>query len=279
MKKFILIIFLIFITENFLFSKNFVFVDYYPNIDPIKKFENKFVHNMNKYSNEYEFICIKNKNIFKSSYEILDAIQSNLIQFAILPAYIVNNRFNMVLKDLYSFNYIDPESIIIPLREKLMNYGLFLLDVFFAGKYSIYSKLKLNKKENLNKVSFGYIVNTKEIENFFNQKFKTTVFINMIEDIPRLVKSDIINTVLLTPIQFYRSNLLNQSFHYQNRMKFLSEYYIILVNNSFWDNIKFDEKSIIWNFISTNKENFKINFSKYYVYIENEIFKKINSSY
>ncbi len=256
--------------SQILFAKDFYYVGFYPEISPIEKFVNNFVNYFNKVNSKSELIKIKENDFFKNPIEILDACQSNILQLIIVPGYVVNNRYSNKFDELYIGNK-NVNFLMIPFREKLINYGLFLLDLFYAGNYQVYSNLRVDKKKFYKKIVFGIPFSSFRIKKIF-KNYQGVIYIEKKEDFLRLLSANIINSVILTPYQFYTMNL---NLKYEFRAKIFSEYFFILVNNAFWTGLDFNQKSILWSYITNYHEKFRIDFTKFNVLIENSIFKKL----
>ncbi len=262
MKVNILIILFFFIFNLKLIATDYYYIDYFPNIEPIKTFCDNFKKRIN--SKKINFFIIKDKNIFKSSKEILNAVQSNIIQLAILPAWTINANLQGVLKNI---NYEDYNTILfnlsIPYRERLRDYGLFLLDVYYMGKYAIYSNFRIDKKDN--NLILGSLFKIK------SNKFKRILLIDDTVNVKGLLKSEIINSALLTPIQYYYFNLNNSTISYKNKINNIYSYIVIVVNNVFWNNLNFNYKSLLWSFIYNYRKKFQKDITKLNIYIKNQI--------
>ena len=265
-----IIFFLTFFCFNLL-AKDYYFIGYFPDIPPVKKFSIDLTNYLNSLNNKKIYLNVK-KGIFQNSKELLDAVQSNIIQIAIIPAYVINNELNNSLK---SINFIKPDTLndsyLIPFRQALQNYGLFLLDAYFSGNYSIFSRYKLNKKKNFKKIVLGELFNVSKFKKLF---FKTLI-IDETSDVKGLIKSDIINSVLLTPLQFSYFNLLNTNLQFKNQINGIYDYQIIVANSVFWSNLNFSDKSVVWSYITNYYKIFQSNFSRYNIYIENQISQKL----
>jgi len=268
MKKSFFVLFFIFLPVLCI-GKDYIFIDYSPDIPPVKKFITNFAKYLNSIDKDHEFKPIRKYNIFKNPSEILDGLQANIIQLAIIPAYVVNNRFNDILSLLYAIDKkIDPDDVMIPIREQLMNYGIFLLDIFYGGNYNIFSKVRLRNTKN---IVLGTLFSSKRIKNFF-KNYSAVITIDSLNEVPQFIKKNIINGVLLSATQFYlMENVKTLSLPYRKRLKNLNFYFLIVANNSFWDGLSFNVKSILWSYITNNHNDFNIDFSRYKIFIENKI--------
>jgi len=267
MKKFFLI-FIFFFSGNLLISANYYFLDFYPDVSPVNKFASELVSYINSVDNSSKFINIRDKNIFKSSSQILDALQSNVIQIAVIPAYTINNSLQNPLKDInYKSSNTIIEKLMIPYREKLRDYGLFLLDIFYFGRYSFFTTVKPSNS----KLLIGTLFPIK----FENKNIEKSLIIDETANVKGLIKSGILNALIITPIQFYNFKLTDSKIKYKTSIKNLYSYLIVVANETFWDSIDFNVKSVIWSYITNYHSTFQSNYSKLNVFIKNLLTKKL----
>ncbi len=263
--KIILFVF-IFFYASCLYATDYNYIDFYPDIDPVKNFANEFIIKMNKLN--INFINLRNKKVFNNSNEILKSLQSGIIQLAFVPAYSVNNNLNYPLSDIYFLKKRSlSDDLMIPFREKLMEYGVFLLDIYPLGVYSIYSKNKINN----DKTVLGAFIITKNL----NKRFSNIVIIDDSANVKNLIKKDILNAILTPDFFLYTNDLIEAGLSYKYKINNVNSYLMIIANGSFWKNLNYNQKSIIWSFIIDYKKKYIKNFLKFKIYIENLISQKL----
>ncbi len=267
MKKIKIIVFLFaFFFLPYLYATDYNYIDFYPNIDPVKDFVDSFVMKMNKLN--INFINLRDKKVFNNSNEILKALQSGTIQIALVPAYTINNNLNYPLSEIFFLKMKTiSDELMISFREKLMEYGIFLLDIYPLGAYSIYSKNKIKKDNTV----LGVFIKTK---NFF-KKFSNIVIIDDSANVKNLIKKDIINAIFTPDFFLYTNNLIDADLSYKYKLKDINSYLMIVANSSFWKNLDYNQKSIIWSFIINYEKKYIKNFLKFKIYIDNLISQKL----
>ncbi len=267
MKKIKIIIFLfVFFFLPYLYATDYNYIDFYPNIDPVKDFVDSFVMKMNKLN--INIINLRDKKVFNNSNEILKALQSGTIQIALVPAYTINNNLNYPLSEIFFLKMKTiSDELMISFREKLMEYGIFLLDIYPLGAYSIYSKNKIKKDNTV----LGVFIKTK---NFF-KKFSNIVIIDDSANVKNLIKKDIINAIFTPDFFLYTNNLIDADLSYKYKLKNINSYLMIVANSSFWKNLDYNQKSIIWSFIINYEKKYIKNFLKFKIYIDNLISQKL----
>ncbi|GEM_PF-4760223 len=252
-------------------------IDFYPNIKPI----NNYVSNLRdfivkKKKVDDKFLIIRDEKIFISSEQILDAVQNNIIQFAIVPIkdiikLDIKGDITKFIKTFYSMD-IPPDvdsGDFINFRLKLSEYNLFPIDVMQGGKYFLFSEIPNIGMGGNSKVNLAVIYNffLESYKNFFSN----TLVIDNAAAIADYIKSNLFNSAIITTIDydFFKMELPNV---YDLSLK--SEKYCLIANYYYWNNLPDANKLLIWSFVEKNGATFDSDIKSYQDKILNKLYIK-----
>ncbi len=255
------------ITFIFLFSLNLnllqaEFISFYPNIKPLENYSlnlKEYLQGKNKSSKYY---IVNDKVIFNNAKELLSAVQSQLIQFAIIPLRTLtildySNNIKTLLKKIYSLkNYNDGN--LIPLKLELDNYGIFLISVLPGANYYLFTDF--TDLKNIKKTSLSIALTNEIYFEKIKKIFPNTLIFNNLLSLNQYIKNKIFNSVIMTSIDYLQSGT---KFTNLFDLNLGNEKYCFIVNKNYWDSLPDGEKLLFWSFNDKNRKLFYLDIKKF----------------
>ncbi len=250
------LLFLIFLYTN-LYAD---FIDYYPNISPLKN----YAENFKKYlgNAKKRIFIIRSRDIFSSSEEILRYTQKNYINISIIPLKTlikldIDNNLTPLIKKAFnlSSSASSDYSMMIPLRIELSKYGLFFFSVLPGSKYFLFTSMN-----HLVSSKVSLAVNNQFLIKRFKKIYPNTLLFNdSIFNLSKLFQTGIFNSAVISSVDYYVAGL---NLKYAYNFNLGREKYCIIANLNYWNKQSEAIKNLIWSFITKYDKIFLLDIKK-----------------